>query len=187
MSSGAALSRACGRDPALVAELVGVLRGPGVDLEPAALELAEDGDRARVILDRVRAGLVERLRNRSDDFAATSALQAVTSASARLASHTHPSEQDRLVDAGLSGVDRMRIWLRTRIGRQHPSADAAVRAAPRPKRLRLPFVRSGATRTLHPLPGTRVPSFGAPTARQHRAESESAQPQTTPAVIEPRP
>ena len=77
--------------------------------------------------------------------------------------------------------------LRTRIGRQHQPADAAVRAAPPPKRLRLPFVRSGATRTRHPLPGTRVPSFGAPTARQHRAESESAQPQTTPAVIEPRP
>jgi hypothetical protein len=132
VSSGAAFSGPRGIDPDLVAELVGVLRGPGVDLEPTALELAEHGDRAPVILDRARAGLVVRLQNRSDDFAATSALQAVTSASARLVSYTHPSEQDRLLDAGLSGVDRMRIWLRTRIRRQHQPADAAPRATPRP-------------------------------------------------------
>lgn len=132
MSSGAALPRPREIDPDLVAELVAVLRGPGVDLESTALELSENGDRARVILDRARAGLVVRLQNRSDDFAATSALQALNSASARLVSHTHPSEQDRLLDAGLSGVDRMRIWLRTRIRRQHQPADAAARATPRP-------------------------------------------------------
>ena len=132
MSSGAALPRQRGIDPDLVAELVAVLRGPGVDLEATALELAEDGDRAGVILDRARAGLVVRLQNRSDDFAATSALQAVTSASTRLVSHTLPSEQDRVLDAGLSGVDRMRIWLRTRIRRRYQPADAAARATPRP-------------------------------------------------------
>ena len=132
MFSGAALPSTRGIDPDLVAELVGVLRGPGVDLEPTALELAEHGDRARVILDRARAGLVVRLQNRSDDFAATSALQALNSVSARLVSHTFPSEQDRVLDAGLSGVDRMRIWLRTRIRRQHQPADAAARATPRP-------------------------------------------------------
>jgi hypothetical protein len=132
LSSRAALAPTRGIDPDLVAELVAVLRGPGVDLEPTALELADDGDRARVILDRTRAGLVVRLQNRSDDFAATRALQAVNSASASLVSHTHPSEQDRVLDAGLSGVDRMRIWLRTRIRRQRQPADAAARATPRP-------------------------------------------------------
>jgi hypothetical protein len=132
LSSGAALPSTRAIAPDLVAELVGVLRGPGVDLEPTALELAQDGDRARVILDRARAGLVERLRNRSDDFAATSALQAVTSASARLVSHTHPSEQDRIQDAGRSGVDRIRNWLRTKTRRQHQPADSAAPATPRP-------------------------------------------------------
>jgi hypothetical protein len=132
LSSKAALAPTRGIDPDLVAELVAVLRGPGVDLEPTALELAEHGDRAGGILDRAQAGLVVRLHKRSDDFAATSALQAVNSASARLASHTHPSEQARLLDAGLSGVDRMRIWLRTRIRRQHQPADSAIPATPRP-------------------------------------------------------
>jgi hypothetical protein len=130
--SGAALPRQRGIDPDLAAELVAVLRRPGVDLEPTALDIVDHGDRARVILDRARAGLVVRLQNRSDDFAATRALQAVNSASARLVSHTLPSEQDRVLDAGLSGVDRMRIWLRTRIRRQHQPADAAARATPRP-------------------------------------------------------
>ena len=130
MFSGAALLSTRGIDPDLVAELVGVLRGPGVDLEATALALADHGDRARVILDRARAGLVVRLQNRSDDFAATRALQAVNSASARLISHTQPSEQNRLL--GLSGVDRMRIWLRTRIRRRHQPEDAAPRATPRP-------------------------------------------------------
>ena len=108
-----------------VGELVALLRGPGVNLEPTALELAEHGDRACVILDRARAGLVARLQKRSDDFAATRALQAVTAASARLVSQAHPGEQDRVLAAGLSGVDRMRIWLRKRIWPQHRPADTA--------------------------------------------------------------
>jgi hypothetical protein len=91
-----------------------MLRGPGVDLEPTALELAEHGDRAQAILGRARSSLIVRLHNRSDDFAATRALQAVSSASARLVSRTDRWEQDRLVHAGLSGVERLRIWLRTR-------------------------------------------------------------------------
>src|SRR5437899_6785587 len=97
LSSGGDLPPTRGIAPDLVAELVVMLRGPGVDLEPPALELADHGDRARVILDRARADLVVRLQNRSDDFAATRALQAVNSASARLVSHTHPSEQDRVL------------------------------------------------------------------------------------------
>jgi hypothetical protein len=118
-------------DPDLLAELVAVLRGAGVDVEPTALELSEHGDRARVILDQARADLLVRLHNRPDDFAATEALQAVYSASARLGPHVDRCERDRLVHAGLSGVDRMRIWLRTRIGSPRRPAGAAVRA-PRP-------------------------------------------------------
>jgi hypothetical protein len=128
--SGAALRPPRGIDPDLIAELVAVLRGPGVDLEPTALELAQHGDRAHVILDRTRAGLIVRLQNRSDDFAATRALQALSSASARLVSRTDPYRQDRLVHAGLSGVERMRIWLRTRITSLHQRADAAMRTTP---------------------------------------------------------
>jgi hypothetical protein len=90
-----------------------MLRGPGVDLESTAVELAEHGERAQVILDRARAGLIVRLQNRSDDFAATRALQAVYSASARLVSRPDPSERDRFVRAGLSGVERIRrLWTR---------------------------------------------------------------------------
>jgi hypothetical protein len=132
LSSKAALSPTRGINPDLVVELVAVLRGPGIDLEPTALELAENGDRARVILDRARAGLVVRLQKRSDDFAATSALQAINSASARLVSHTYPCEQDRLLDAGRSGVDRIRIWVRTRIRRQHQPVEARTLVEPRP-------------------------------------------------------
>jgi hypothetical protein len=76
--------------------------------------------------------LVVRLQKRSDDFAATSALQAINSASARLVSHTHPCEHDRLLDAGRSGVDRIRIWVRTRIRRQHQPVEARTLVEPRP-------------------------------------------------------
>jgi hypothetical protein len=132
LPSAGALPSTRGIDPDLDAERVAVLRGPGLELEPTALDLADPGDRARVILDQARAGLVVRLQNRSDDFASTRALQAVTLASARLVSHTHPSDQDRLLDAGRSGVDRIRIWLRTRIRRHHQPEDATARAIPRP-------------------------------------------------------
>jgi hypothetical protein len=136
--SGAARPRPRGIDPDLIAELVALLRGPGVDLEPTALELAEHGERAHVILNRARAGLVGRLQNRSDDFAATRALQAVNAASARLVSRADRSEQDRLVHAGLSGVERLRIWLRTRTRRLHRQPDAAIRTTPRPDTLSSP-------------------------------------------------
>ena len=188
MFSGAALPSTRGIAPDLVAELVGVLRGPGVDLEPTARELADDGDRARVILDRARAGLVVRLRNRSDDFAATSALQAVTSASARLVSHTHPSEQDRVLDAGLSGVDRMRIWLRTRIRRQHQPADATARATPRPDTPSSPAREIRRHTNAASAPGHSRPEPQDRNARQHHAEKRirpAADHARTP--IEPRP
>jgi hypothetical protein len=113
--SRAAIPRPRGIAPDLIAQLVAVLRRPGLDLEPTALELAEHGDRAQAILGRARTGLIVRLHKRSDDFAATRALQAVSSASARLVARTDQCEQDRSVRAGLSGVERLRIWLRTRI------------------------------------------------------------------------
>jgi len=37
-------------DPDLIAELVAVLRGPAVDLEPTALELAEHCDRGKSLV-----------------------------------------------------------------------------------------------------------------------------------------
>src|SRR5260370_3258582 len=86
-----------------MAEVVGVGDGPGVGLEPTALELAEHGDRARAILDQAGAGLLVRLHNRSDDLVATKALQAVNSASARLVSHIDPCERDRLVQQAVRG------------------------------------------------------------------------------------
>jgi hypothetical protein len=188
VSSGAALPRPRGVDPDLVAQLVGVPRGPGVDLEPTARKLAEHGDRARVILDQARAGLVVRLQNRSDDFAATSALQAVNSASARLVSHTHPSEQDRLLDAGLSGVDRMRIWLRTRIRRQHQPADAAERATPRPD-----TPSSPARETTRHTNAASAPGHSRPELRDRNAQTSPRQERIRPSaghartLVEPRP
>jgi hypothetical protein len=185
--SGAVLPSTRGIDPGLVAELVGVLRGPGVDLEPTALELAEHGDRARVILDRARAGLVVRLQNRSDDFAATRALQAVNSASARLVSHTLPSEQDRLLDAGLSGVDRMRIWLRTRIRRQHQPATAA-RATPRPEAPSSPAREITRHTNAASAPGALEARASGP-QRQTTPRRERIRPTAghAPTLIEPRP
>ncbi len=188
MFSGAALPSTRGIDPDLVAELVGVLRGPGVDLEPTALELAEHGDRARVILDRARAGLVVRLQNRSDDFAATRALQALNSVSARLVSHTRPSEQDRVLDAGLSGVDRMRVWLRTRIRRQHQPADAAARATPRPDAPSSPAREIARHTNVASAPGAHEARASGPqretSPRRERIRSAAGHART---LVEPRP
>jgi hypothetical protein len=103
-------------DPDQVVELIAALHGAGVDLEPAALELAEHGDSASVILDRARADLFVRLHNRSDDFAATIALQAVNAASARLRCSVDRSERERLVPTGRLRTERARIWLKTRNG-----------------------------------------------------------------------
>jgi hypothetical protein len=189
VSSGAALPPPRRLEPDLVAELVAMLRRPGVDLEPTALELADHGDRAPVILHQARAGLVERLQNRSDDFAATRALQALTSASARLISHTHPNEQDRLLDAGLSGVDRMRIWLRTRIRRQHQLQDAAPRATPRPDTPSFPARETTAPheRAIRSR-GTRGPSLATatPQTSPHRERTRPAAGHAH-TLVEPRP
>jgi hypothetical protein len=124
-------------DPDLIAELVALLHRPGVDLEPTALELAEHGDRARAILYQADAGLLVPLHNRSDDFAATKALQAVNSAPAR----SFPTSiRASAIDwcSRLSGVERMRIWPRTRSRSLHQRAGAAVRAKPHPAMLSSP-------------------------------------------------
>jgi hypothetical protein len=76
--------------------------------------IAAGGDGAHLDLARARAGLLARLHNRSDDFAATNELQAVSALAARRRSHSHPLESDRLVHAGLSSVERTRIWLRSK-------------------------------------------------------------------------
>src|SRR5260370_27071006 len=120
-----------------MAEVVGVGDGPGVGLEPTALELAEHGDRARAILDQAGAGLLVRLHNRSDDFAATKALQAVNSAYARLVSHIDPCERDRLVQQAVRGRTHANL-VRTRSRSLHQRAGAAVRAKPHPAMLASP-------------------------------------------------
>jgi hypothetical protein len=184
--SGAAHPSTVGIDPDLVAELVAVLRGADVDLEPTALELAEHGDRARAILDRARAGLVVRLQKRSDDFAATRALQAVNSASARLVTHAHP-RQDRLLDAGRSGVDRIRIWLRTRIGRRHQPGDAAARATPRPD------IPSSPVREITPSNAASAPGHSMPELADRNGQTSPRRERIRPAagdactLVEPRP
>jgi hypothetical protein len=127
-----------------------------------------------------------RLQNRSDDFAATSALQAVNSASARLVSHTHPSEQDRVLDAGLSGVDRMRSWLRTRIRRQHQPANAAAHATPRPD------TPSSARETTRHTNAASAPGYSRLELRDRNGQISPRREQIRPAadartLIEPRP
>ena len=86
---------------------------------------AERGAGAPLVLDRARAGLLVRLHNRSDDFAATNELQAISALAARRKSDIHPLESDRLVLAGLSSVERTRIWLRSKAGRRGRRADFA--------------------------------------------------------------
>ena len=50
--------------------------------------VAEHGDGAQLVLEQARAGLLVRLHNRSDDFAATRELQAVSARLAQLKVHT---------------------------------------------------------------------------------------------------
>jgi hypothetical protein len=99
----------------LVVELVALLRTGGADLEPTVLELLEHDDCVRVVLDRAHADLLERLHDRSDDFAATKALQSVHAAVARLDPTGDPSEAGWGVHIPTSMVARTRIWLRARI------------------------------------------------------------------------
>jgi hypothetical protein len=67
-----------------------------------------------------------RHHNRSDDFAASTELQAVSALSSELASRVHSLESDRPVHAGLSSVDRMRVWLRSKTRPRDRRAETAV-------------------------------------------------------------
>jgi hypothetical protein len=59
-------------------------------------------------LDEARALLLGRLSRHSDDFAATTALQALNTFSAGQRSDAHPAAPQHLRDAGLSSIERMR-------------------------------------------------------------------------------
>src|SRR6266545_2912704 len=76
--------------------------------------VAEHGADAQLMLDQARAGLLVRLHNRSDDFAATRELQALNALAAHLRSHIDPLESDRAMRAGLSRFERTRVWLRSK-------------------------------------------------------------------------
>jgi hypothetical protein len=99
-------------------------------LAPVIVELvSERGDRPRLILEQAQAVLLARLHNRPDDFAATTELQAMNALSARLKSQIPPLERDRLVQAGLSSVERTRIWLRSKVRSRGRGAATTVAAA----------------------------------------------------------
>ncbi|MDQ1431317.1 MAG: hypothetical protein QOF40_1919, partial [Actinomycetota bacterium] len=71
-------------DASVLVELAAQLRDEGVDLDSTILDRVARGDNARLILDETNAKLLGRLHTRSDDFAATKALQTVSTAAARL-------------------------------------------------------------------------------------------------------
>jgi hypothetical protein len=85
-------------------------RGPGaVDEERIGLAIAFRAAGLDVDdLDTARAVLLGRLSRRSDDFAATAALQALNTFSARQRSDGQLDAPRHLRDAGLSSIERMR-------------------------------------------------------------------------------
>jgi hypothetical protein len=100
-------------EPVLSDSLVASLQSGGPELERTARELVAHSYQAAAILERVRTRLLSRLHRRSDDFAATNALRAVNSATARLALSVGPAQSQRLRHCGLSSNERTRIWLRS--------------------------------------------------------------------------
>ncbi len=70
-------------------------------------------------LEETRRLLTARLFRNPADFAATTDLQAVIATSAGIRSQIAPSERDALVHAGLSNVERTRIWLHPAVGVRH--------------------------------------------------------------------
>jgi hypothetical protein len=93
----------------------------------------ERRDRPRFVLEQAQALLLARLHNRPDDFAATTELQAMNALSARLKSQSPPLERDRLVQAGLSSVERTRIWLRSKVRSRDRGAETVSAAGPGPE------------------------------------------------------
>jgi hypothetical protein len=83
----------------------------------------------RFVLEQAQVVLLARIHDRPDDFAATTELQAVNALSARLKAQIPPLERDRLVQAGLSSVERIRIWLRSKARSRGRGAETTVAAA----------------------------------------------------------
>jgi hypothetical protein len=69
-------------------------------------------------LDRTRSALLVRLHRRPDDLAATVELQAIDARSAEMRSHAGSDERNELVRGGLSGVEVIRRWVRSKIPRR---------------------------------------------------------------------
>jgi hypothetical protein len=98
-------------------------RTPNGSLAPVIAALVPE----RFVLEQAQVVLLARLHSRPDDFSATTELQAVNALSARLKSQIPPLERDRLVQAGLSSVERTRIWLRSKA--RSPKARSRGRGA----------------------------------------------------------
>jgi hypothetical protein len=100
-------------------------RTPNASLAPVIAALVPE----RFVLEQAQVVLLARLHNRPDDFSATTELQAMNALSARLKSQIPPLERDRLVQAGLSSVQRTRIWLRSKARSRGRAVETTVPAA----------------------------------------------------------
>src|SRR6478736_2669989 len=86
--------------------------------------VAEHGDGEQLRLEQTRTGLLVRLHDRSDDFAATRELQAVSARLVALKSRVHSLERDR--HAKRFSFERTRFWRRSKSGGRGRRAEAAV-------------------------------------------------------------
>jgi hypothetical protein len=94
--------------------------------------VVQRGDGEQLTLEQARAGLLIRLHNRSDDFAATRELQAVSARLVELKSRVHLLESDR--HAKRSSLERTPFWRRSTSGGRGRRAEASARAGgPRPE------------------------------------------------------
>jgi hypothetical protein len=128
-------------------------RTPNASLAPVIAALVPE---RFVLLEQAQVVLLARLHNRPDDFSATTELQAMNALSARLKAQIPPLERDRLVQAGLSSVERTRIWLRSK-ARSRGGAETTVAAAgPCPEAPTTTAARRGVVGGASPAPPRRL-------------------------------
>jgi hypothetical protein len=77
--------------------------------------MVQQGTNDATEVARARADLLRRLHDSPHDFAATKALQELTSVSRHIRPVGGPAAQDAIVHAGLSGTRRMRRWITRKI------------------------------------------------------------------------
>jgi hypothetical protein len=128
----------------------------------------ERGDRARFVREQTQAVLLARLHDRPGDFAATTELQAVNALSARLKSQIPPLERDRLVQAGLSSVERTRIWLRSKARSRGRGAGTVAAAGSGAEAAPTPAARRGVVGGASPAPQRQLAT--APVMQQMRRD-----------------